>query len=393
MKKTLFFLFLLCNFSFFAQNLVKNPSFETLNVVNLPCTYTTAGNDFNKIVAYWKSSQQVSPDILTVEKNCFSFLPHTGQSMLGIIAYHPHEDSGYSFDYHEQVQGELMRPLEVGQTYTFEFWVYADDSLSARHLKKVLHAKSTEVIPLFCNNLGVEFRTEPLDEKMAWQEQLSQENARYVSPKVVGHTNERWKKIQFLVKADKPYRYFYLGNFNADKETTTSLSAQRVHLLDSINTMQPILAKRTKTFWERKKRIAYYCIDDVSLQIGNHIENEEEIPVFAPKSVYTFKNVVFETGKATLLTNSLGEVEALANYLLQHPEQSILIVGHTDNMGTETQNQTLSEQRANAVRQVLVAKGCNPKYIRTQGNGSKTPVALNTTLTGRQQNRRVEVQF
>jgi OmpA-OmpF porin, OOP family len=386
------FLFLLKN-TLFAQNLVKNPSFETLTAPVLPCTYTNVGSDFNKSVVSWKSSENVTPDILTVEKGCFTFSPRTGQNMVGIIAYHPHEDSGYDFDYREQIQGELTRPLEVGKTYTFEFWVYADDSLAARHLKKVLHTQSTAIVPLFCNNLGVAFKEQPLDVKTPWHNAFLKEKELYYAPNVVQHSNGGWRKIQFLVQADKPYRYFYLGNFHTDKETKTSLPLSRTQFLDSINSVPPLLLKRAKTFWERKKRIAYYCLDDVSLQEGNHLEKQAEIPVFAPKSTYTFKNVVFETNKAILVPSSLGEIDALAVYLIKHPSQRIVITGHTDNIGTELQNQQLSEQRATSVQQALLRKGCNIKQIATQGKGSLQPINNNTSAEGRQQNRRVEVRF
>jgi outer membrane protein OmpA-like peptidoglycan-associated protein len=178
-----------------------------------------------------------------------------------------------------------------------------------------------------------------------------------------------------------------------DKETKTSLPLRRTQFLDSINSVPPILLKRAKTFWERKKRIAYYCLDDVSLQEGNHLEKQVETPFFTPKSIYIFKNVVFETNKATLVSSSLSEIDALASYLIEHPNQQIVITGHTDNVGMELQNQQLSEQRATSVRQALLKKGCTPKQITTQGKGSQQPIAKNTTVEGRQQNRRVEVKF
>jgi outer membrane protein OmpA-like peptidoglycan-associated protein len=81
----------------------------------------------------------------------------------------------------------------------------------------------------------------------------------------------------------------------------------------------------------------------------------------------------------------------LANSLRNYPDTEVLIVGHTDNVGTAAYNQTLSERRASSARQYLVSQGVPSNRIRTQGMGLREPVASNETELGRAQNRRVEV--
>jgi outer membrane protein OmpA-like peptidoglycan-associated protein len=82
----------------------------------------------------------------------------------------------------------------------------------------------------------------------------------------------------------------------------------------------------------------------------------------------------------------------IAQMLKDHAELAILIEGHTDNVGNAAANQTLSEKRAAAVRQVLVDKyGIAAARITTAGFGATKPAAPNTTAEGRQQNRRVEL--
>jgi outer membrane protein OmpA-like peptidoglycan-associated protein len=81
----------------------------------------------------------------------------------------------------------------------------------------------------------------------------------------------------------------------------------------------------------------------------------------------------------------------LSNSLRNYPETEVLIVGHTDNVGSATYNQGLSERRANSARNFLVTQGVPTNRIRTMGMGLREPVASNETEAGRAQNRRVEV--
>jgi outer membrane protein OmpA-like peptidoglycan-associated protein len=81
----------------------------------------------------------------------------------------------------------------------------------------------------------------------------------------------------------------------------------------------------------------------------------------------------------------------LANSLREYPETEVLIVGHTDNVGTAAYNQGLSERRAASARNFLVSQGVQANRVRTMGMGLNEPVANNQTEAGRSQNRRVEV--
>lgn len=81
----------------------------------------------------------------------------------------------------------------------------------------------------------------------------------------------------------------------------------------------------------------------------------------------------------------------LANSLRSYPDTEVLIVGHTDNVGSAQYNQGLSERRAASARNYLVSQGVPSNRVRTQGMGLREPVASNETESGRAQNRRVEV--
>jgi len=84
-------------------------------------------------------------------------------------------------------------------------------------------------------------------------------------------------------------------------------------------------------------------------------------------------------------------LRTLAASLNNYPGSELLIVGHTDSVGTEAYNRALSERRAAASASALVSAGVARTRIRTMGLGESEPLAANSTDAGRQQNRRVEV--
>ncbi len=104
-------------------------------------------------------------------------------------------------------------------------------------------------------------------------------------------------------------------------------------------------------------------------------------------------NVFFDFNKATLRKESFPELNRLANFLKKNPNIKIEISGHTDNIGSDEYNQKLSEQRAKAVKNYLVSKGCDPQQMIVVGYGSSKPIASNKTEQGRQKNRRVEFRI
>jgi len=101
-------------------------------------------------------------------------------------------------------------------------------------------------------------------------------------------------------------------------------------------------------------------------------------------------NIFFESGLAILKKESDIEISRLSEHLKKNQGVSIAIHGHTDNVGSESDNLTLSEQRAKAVRNALIDKGIAPERITYQGFGETQPLDTNETEEGRRNNRRTE---
>ena len=105
----------------------------------------------------------------------------------------------------------------------------------------------------------------------------------------------------------------------------------------------------------------------------------------------TLGDVLFEFGKADLLSAASPRLDKLAAFLKQFPERRLLVEGYTDSIGSASYNLELSRRRAIAVQAALVQRGIAPDRILTQGYGKEYPVANNATAEGRAMNRRVEV--
>lgn len=107
--------------------------------------------------------------------------------------------------------------------------------------------------------------------------------------------------------------------------------------------------------------------------------------------IVTLGDVLFDTGKSELRGGANVQLAKLSSFLTKYQDRSITIEGHTDSVGAEDYNLGLSQRRADSVKAFLVAQGVDAARVTSIGKGEAYPVASNETVTGRQQNRRVEV--
>ncbi|MDQ3564652.1 MAG: OmpA family protein [Pseudomonadota bacterium] len=107
--------------------------------------------------------------------------------------------------------------------------------------------------------------------------------------------------------------------------------------------------------------------------------------------VLTLGDVLFEYDRASLKPGAQQNLYRLVTFLNEHPDQNVLIEGHTDSKGSDSYNLDLSQRRAQAVQDFLLRNGIGGERIAAHGYGKAYPVASNETVAGRQQNRRVEI--
>jgi OOP family OmpA-OmpF porin len=116
---------------------------------------------------------------------------------------------------------------------------------------------------------------------------------------------------------------------------------------------------------------------------------------FLDTGIFTTTEIMFETGKADIKPQSEGVLGKIGTFLADNNELKVEIDGHTDSQGTDADNQALSEKRAAAVMEYLLAKfpGIQRDQLTSRGYGESRPVASNDTAEGRAKNRRVEFKL
>lgn len=105
------------------------------------------------------------------------------------------------------------------------------------------------------------------------------------------------------------------------------------------------------------------------------------------------RNIFFDTNKYDLKAESRSELQELVNFLAYNPSIKIEISGHTDNVGNDELNQTLSENRAKAVYQFLISSKVDAARLQFKGYGKSQPIAPNDNDEGRSKNRRTEFKI
>jgi outer membrane protein OmpA-like peptidoglycan-associated protein len=107
--------------------------------------------------------------------------------------------------------------------------------------------------------------------------------------------------------------------------------------------------------------------------------------------IVSMPDVLFDFNKYTLKSEARERLAKISGIVLAYPDLKLQIEGYTDSIGSDEYNQTLSEKRAEAVRDYIVSSGVSINNVTAQGLGKADPVADNTTSAGRKLNRRVEM--
>jgi OmpA-OmpF porin, OOP family len=119
--------------------------------------------------------------------------------------------------------------------------------------------------------------------------------------------------------------------------------------------------------------------------------NEKTRPI-DDKTWFTFDRLEFETASANLGPTSSAQVRNIADIMNCYPTLNLKVGGYTDNVGDPAANLTLSQQRADATMQAIVANGISASRLSAEGYGEQFPVASNDSEEGRQRNRRIDLR-
>ncbi len=131
-------------------------------------------------------------------------------------------------------------------------------------------------------------------------------------------------------------------------------------------------------------------MDEQAQELEEELDGAEVDRIGEGIAVKFENNLLFDFDSADLRPTARTELRKLAQNLQEYPNTDLVVVGHTDSVGSDSYNMGLSQRRASAAAEYLISEGVSPRRITTVGKGEREPIASNDTDIGRQQNRRVE---
>lgn len=149
---------------------------------------------------------------------------------------------------------------------------------------------------------------------------------------------------------------------------------------------------RVRTAGEGGEGYALEIVEKAGMEQSIELNASELAKALAANPSVAIRGILFDTGKATIKPDSEQVLQTIGDVLRNDAALKLEIQGHTDNVGLKAANQTLSYERAEAVRQHLITRlGIAAGRLTAAGFGDTRPVASNSTEDGRAQNRRVEL--
>ena len=150
-------------------------------------------------------------------------------------------------------------------------------------------------------------------------------------------------------------------------------------------------ASRQKEEAERQAQEAVQQKEEMRARLLAQLNQVLQTRDTARGLIVSMPDVLFDFNKHTLKPEARERLARVSGIVLAYPDLKLQVEGYTDSIGSEEYNQTLSEKRAEAVRDYLVGSGVSMNNVAAQGMGKSDPVADNNTAAGRKLNRRVEM--
>jgi OmpA-OmpF porin, OOP family len=353
------------------QNLVVNPSFETIDdTLNV---LTPGEHPVSKAMG-WSLPTRAQGSLLysliavtqvnrSIQK--WRFMAKTGDNVAAITTYGTAGNSEDMSELREYVQGSLNEPLTIGKKYYIEYWVH-------------FHCEGT-------NNIGVLFQTQPLRtptiERLNLKPQVNFE-------KIIPYSETTpWHLVRDSFVAKEPFTHFVIGNFKNNADTKIQSNNFHFHkaYLDDIKVEAAKDAKMPPSVFDVN-------FSDIT---GVEKRKEANAPINLPKKgeVLILDKVFFKFNSIDLESESENQLDKLVSFMNNNTSMTILIKGHTSSEGGNEYNLKLSEQRSKIVMDYVVSKGIKAERLSYKGFGKTQPIANNETEEGKAKNRRVEFEI
>lgn len=358
-------IFLLLSCFGWAQNLVSNGSFETKSY----CPSNFNQQSLNTIAGWWQPTDgtpdyfHTCSDKVGVPNNVFGQQPaKDGEGYAGLVTF-----SVGKRNYREYIQTKLTRPLNAGEMVCIE-----------------LHVSAADYCNYVTDGIGILLSKEKAESNLQTELAFT---ATMGNPRLnMLDESNAWQLLSDVYLAQGGEEYLTIGNFKADKE------------LKVIRRTEDMSDKGYGTW-------SYMYIDDVRVRpiqrkLECSCENEylASIAVDPPLELSEYKKIkldaiLFDFDADVLTDEALIQLEEVYTLLKKNRAMYLEISGHTDVVGPDGYNLSLSKRRAQHVIDHLVAKGIDASRLQLTYFGKQQPVANNETDDGRHQNRRVEFQI
>lgn len=146
-----------------------------------------------------------------------------------------------------------------------------------------------------------------------------------------------------------------------------------------------VVGGATGVYLDNKEKKLRQQMQGTGVEVGRNADGS--VQLIMPGSI------TFDTNKSNIKPNFYGTLNKVAQTLAEDNQSAILVTGYTDNTGNDSINIPLSQARAQSVKSYLASQGVSASRIDAQGYGSSNPIADNSTASGREQNRRVEISI
>jgi len=177
----------------------------------------------------------------------------------------------------------------------------------------------------------------------------------------------------------------YIGNAQVETAVSSAAADQsRQNSIDLLTQKDELITASINA----KKDVANQEKEAAEQNLLEMQANEAEREI-----LLAFGKIEFVSGTANLVPGASQGIDLLAGYMNKYPNKTVALSGHTDSSGSAELNKNLSQQRADFIRDVLISKGISPERITAIGYGESQPVASNSSRSGRQKNRRIDIRF
>lgn len=347
--------FFVCTSFTYAQNLLdtnyENRGCDTSAVVAETQRIYTPGDSC--YLSNWKSLVGTKPHLVERDTELV-FAINFGKRML--------VDSLYQL-YRDYLQAEFEAPLEKGIWYIFSAEIMADTSSTVGISDFEVFFGKKDLAPILSP-----YRNKGITPQI--------KNKDLVTPAGQFAYKSEWRSFERYFRAKGGESYLLIGNFLNHSFPYCNIS---------------------KKDWDRKTGNlpdANYLVRNIKLTKIPPPENYvNKIPEDIKKGdKLTLSTIEFEVNKSVIQATSYSEVKELSE-LLKSKAAKVHIIGHTDATGEANHNMKLSNERAVALKKLLMDYGVSAQQISTEGKGETAPLADNATAEGRAQNRRVEIRI